>query len=75
MYTVSVTDAEKFLTISYLPVRTEPTVSTSTGGNGGSESVTVTLTAANEYIVAGMLVTGSGITAGEWWPTLTLKIK
>ena len=65
MYTVSVTDAEKFLTISYLPVRTEPTVSTSTGGNGGSESVTVTLTAANEYIVAGMLVTGSGITAGD----------
>jgi len=47
MYTVSVTDAEKFLTISYLPVRTEPTVSTSTGGNGGSSSVTVTLTAAN----------------------------
>ena len=65
MYTVSVTDAEKFLTISYLPVRTEPTVSTSTGGNGGSSSVTVTLTAANEYIVAGMLVTGSGITAGD----------
>jgi len=65
MYTVSVTDAEKFLTISYLPVRTEPTVSTSTGGNGGSSSTTVTLTAANEYIVAGMLVTGSGITAGD----------
>ena len=65
MYTVSVTDAEKFLTISYLPVRTEPTVSTSTGGNGGTSSVTVTLTAANEYIVAGMLVTGSGITAGD----------
>ena len=65
MYTVSVTDAEKFLTISYLPVRTEPPVSTSTGGNGGSSSVTVTLTAANEYIVAGMLVTGSGITAGD----------
>jgi hypothetical protein len=65
MYTVSVTDAEKFLTISYLPVRTEPTVSTSTGGNNGSASLTVTLTAANEYIVKDMLVTGSGITAGD----------
>ena len=65
MYTVTVTDSEKFLTISYMPVRTEQPVSTSIGGNGGSSSTTVTLTAANEYIVVGMLVTGSGITAGD----------
>jgi hypothetical protein len=65
MYTLTVTDSEKFLTISYMPVRTEQTTSTSVGGNGNSSSTTVTLTAANEYIVVGMLVTGSGITAGD----------
>ncbi len=65
MYTVTVVDSEKFLTISYMPVRVEQTVSTSVGGNGGSSSTTVTLTAANEYIKVGMLVTGSGITAGD----------
>ena len=65
MYTVTVVDSEKFLTISYMPVRVEQTVSTSVGGNGGSLSTTVTLTAANEYIKVGMLVTGSGIIAGD----------
>jgi hypothetical protein len=61
MYTVSVTDAEKFLTISYLPVRTEQSVTTSITNGAVSGAAAVTLAAANEYIVAGMLVTGSGV--------------
>ena len=65
MQTVTVTDAEKFLTVSYMPIQTIQMPTTSVGGNGGSSSTTVTLTAANEYIKVGMLVTGSGITAGD----------
>ena len=64
MYTVTVTDSEKFLTISYMPVPTQQMPTTSVGSTSGS-SATVTLTAANEYIKVGMLVTGSGITAGD----------
>tara|TARA_B100001113_G_scaffold337172_1_gene318098 strand:- start:1006 stop:2616 length:1611 start_codon:yes stop_codon:yes gene_type:complete len=64
MYTVTVTDAEKFLTISYMPVATQVDPVTAVGSTSGS-STTVTLTAANEYIKVGMLLTGSGITAGD----------
>ncbi len=65
LQTVTVTDAEKFLTVSYMPIQTIQMPTTSTGGNGSSSSATITLTAANEYIKAGMLVTGTGITAGD----------
>ena len=65
LQTVTVTDAEKFLTVSYMPINTIQMPTTSTGGNGGSSSTTVTLTAANEYIKVGMLITGTGITAGD----------
>ena len=64
LYTLTVTDSEKFLTISYMPVPTQQMPTTSIGSTSG-ESQTVTLTAANEYIKVGMLVTGSGITAGD----------
>ena len=64
MYTVTVTDAEKFLTISYMPTNTLDFPVTQTGGNNNSSSTTVTLTAANTGIKAGQLVTGSGITGG-----------
>jgi hypothetical protein len=64
LYTLTVTDSEKFLTISYMPVPTQQMPTTSVGSTSGS-STTVTLTAANEYIKVGMLVTGSGITAGD----------
>ena len=39
-------------------------VTTQTGGNGGSSSVTVTLTAANALIKVGQVVKGTGVTAG-----------
>ena len=65
MQTVTVTDAEKFLTVSYMPIQTIQMPTTSVGGNGSSSNVVVTLTAANEHIKVGMLVTGTGITAGD----------
>lgn len=64
MQTVTVTDAEKFLTVSYMPIQTIQMPTTATGSTSGS-SATVTLTAANEYIKVGMLITGSGITPGD----------
>ena len=61
MYTVTVVDAERFLTNSYMPVVTLGYPTTATV-NGATSSVTgVTLSAANADIKAGQLVTGAGI--------------
>ena len=61
MYTITVTDAEKFLTISYMPVNTLVYPTTGTVNGAVSSSTAVTLAAANEKIKVGQLVTGSGI--------------
>ena len=61
MYTVTVTAAEKFLTISYMPVATLVYPTTGTVSGTVSSSTAVTLAAANEKIKVGQLVTGSGI--------------
>ena len=61
MYTVTVTDAEKFLTISYMPVNTLTYPTTSNVNGAVSSSTSVTLAAANEKIKVGMLVTGAGV--------------
>jgi len=61
MYTVTVTDAEKFLTTSYMPVNTLGYPTTATVNGATSSSASATLSAANEKIKAGQLVTGAGI--------------
>ena len=70
MYTVTVTDAEKFLTISYLPVRTEQDVTSSTVNGAISEASVVVIDTANEYIKTGMLITGTGVATNPV-PTVT----
>ena len=62
MYTLTVADSEKFLTTSYLPVKT-----VSLGGQGTvlgavSSSATVILSEINSKIHTGMTVSGTGIT-------------
>ncbi len=63
MYTVTVTDSEKFLTTSYMPVVSQFHPVTATVNGAVSNSVNVTLDAGqnNEFIKVGQLVTGSGI--------------
>lgn len=63
MYTITVTDSEKFLTTSYMPVVTQFDPVTATVNGAVSSSVNVTLDAGqnNEFIKVGQLVTGSGI--------------
>lgn len=63
MYTITVTDSEKFLTTSYMPVSTQFKPVTATVNGAVSNSVNVTLDAGenNEFIKVGQLVTGSGI--------------
>ena len=61
LYTLTVTDSEKFLTISYMPVPTQQMPTTSAVSGAVSNSANVTLSASNEYIKAGMLVSGSGV--------------
>ena len=61
MFTVTVVDAEKFLTISYMPVSTLGYPTTSNVSGAVSSSASVTLAAANAGIKAGQLVTGAGI--------------
>jgi len=61
MYTITVTDSEKFLTISYMPVNTLDYSTTETVDGAVSSSTSVTLDNANEYIKVGHIVTGSGI--------------
>ena len=63
MYTITVTDSEKFLTTSYMPVVSQFHPVTATVNGAVSNSVNVTLDAGqnNEFIKVGQLVTGSGI--------------
>ena len=61
MYTVTVTDAEKFLTISYMPVNTLGYPTTATVNGATSSATAATLSAANANIKVGQLVTGAGI--------------
>ena len=61
MYTIGVSDATKFLTNAYMPVKT-----ISLGGEGiiaatTSSSTTVTLKASNPKILVGMTVSGTGV--------------
>ena len=61
MYTLTVADSEKFLTTSYMPVKT-----VSLGGQGTvlgavSSSTTVILSEINSKIHTGMTVSGTGI--------------
>ena len=65
MYTVSVADAEKFLTNSYMPVKT---VSLGTEGVVAADttsSTTVTLTDSNPDITAGMAINGGSTTVSS----------
>lgn len=63
MYTVTVTDAEKFLTTSYMPVTSQfiPVTATVNGAVSNSTSVTLDAGENNEFIKVGQLVAGSGI--------------
>ena len=61
MYTVTVTDAEKFLTNSYMPVNTLGYPTTATVNGATSSATAATLAAANANIKVGQLVTGAGI--------------
>jgi len=63
MFTVTVVDAEKFLTTSYMPVNTLGFPSVATVSGAVSNSTSVTLAASNTFVKAGQLVTGSGISA------------
>ena len=62
MYTVAVADAEKFLTTSYMPVKTVSTGSTGIVASAVSSSATVVLKSINESkLFVGMRVSGTGI--------------
>ena len=62
MYTVAVADAEKFLTTSYMPVKTVSTGSSAIVAAGISSSSTVVLKSVNESkLFIGMRVSGTGI--------------
>lgn len=61
MYTVSVADSEKFLTNSYMPVKTVSLGATGIVAAGVSSSTTVILTEANGDILTGMQVSGDNI--------------
>ena len=61
LYTISVADAEKFLTNSYMPVKTVSLGTEGVVAATTSSSVTVTLTGANLDITVGMTVSGTNI--------------
>jgi len=61
MYTISVADAEKFLTNSYMPVKTVSLGGSGTVSVSTSSATLVTLTETNFKINTGMTVTGSNI--------------
>ena len=61
MYTVSVADAEKFLTNSYMPTKTVSLGTEALVAATTSSSTTVTLTASNLDIIIGMTVSGSNV--------------
>jgi len=62
MYTVSVADAEKFLTNSYMPVKTVPLSASAVVAATVSSSTTVVLTETVDELTVGMEVTGNGVT-------------
>ena len=61
MYTIGVSDATKFLTNSYMPVKTISLGSEAVVAATTSSSTTVTLTASNLNITVGMEVSGTNI--------------
>jgi len=61
MYTISVADAEKFLTNSYMPVKTISLGATATVATASSSSTTVVLTETVAAIGTKMTVSGTGI--------------
>lgn len=61
MYTISVADAEKFLTNSYMPVKTVSLGTEGVVAATTSSSTTVVLTGANLDILPGMTVSGTNI--------------
>jgi hypothetical protein len=61
MFTVTVVDAEKFLTNSYMPVDTLAYPTTAVVNGATSSATGATLAAANANIKTGQLVTGAGI--------------
>jgi hypothetical protein len=71
MQTVTVTDAEKFLTISYMPIQTIQMPTTGVVNGAISGAAVVVLDEANEYIKVGMRVTGTGVATSPV-PTVTV---
>lgn len=61
MYTITVADAEKFLTNSFMPVKTVPISTTGITAAAVSSSTTVILKDSNTNILVGMRVAGTGI--------------
>ena len=61
MYTLTVADSEKFLTTSYLPVKTVSLGGQGTVAGAVSSSTTVILSETNSKINTGMTVSGTGI--------------
>jgi len=61
LYTISVADAEKFLTNSYMPVKTVSLGTEGVVAATTSSSTTVVLTGANLDILSGMTVSGTNI--------------
>ena len=61
MYTTGVSDAEKFLVNSYMPVKTVSLGAEAVVAATTSSSTTVTLTAGNLDILAGMTVAGTNV--------------
>ena len=68
MYTLTVADSEKFLTTSYMPVKTVSLGGQGTVAGAVSSSATVILTEINSKIHTGMTVSGTGISGS---PTVT----
>jgi hypothetical protein len=69
MYTISVADAEKFLTNSYMPVKTVALGASAVVAVASSSSTSVTLTETVPGITVGMTVAGTGISGT---PTVTV---
>lgn len=69
MQTVTVTDAEKFLTVSYMPIQTIQMPTTGVVNGAITSASVVVLDETNEFIKVGMRVTGTGITTA---PTVTI---
>ena len=61
MYTVSVADSEKFLTNSYMPVKTVPLAASGTVAATTSSSTSVVLTETVDELTTGMTVSGSNV--------------